>query len=158
MKKITVFILTFLLLFSLCSCGDNTSDVTASEPLTLDIIMSKIEESVELPAMITLTEENISDFFGIEKAEYSDCYASICEDSLRKDQIVMFKATDSDSAEAIAQKLNNARQNALDETENYLPEQFSLVSGSSVMTDGLYVTFFVSENADIITKTFKELI
>ena len=66
----------------------------------------------------------------------------------------MFKAADESYVDGIREKLNTIRQGALDETENYLPEQFDLVSKSEVRVNGLYITLFVSPDLAAINEIF----
>ena len=68
---------------------------------------------------------------------------------------MLIKATDTDAAGRINEKLVNRMNAKLNETKSYNPEQYAIIEKCSVDTDGVYVSMILSANAEAIKALYK---
>ena len=80
-------------------------------------------------------------FDPIAEREYAACVA----DLLNSDEVLLFEAVDDDAAKRILEKLNNRYQAKLNETKDYLPDEYTKISACKVELSGRYVSMIVSE-------------
>ena len=75
---------------------------------------------------------------------------------VNQEEIVLVKAADDTNAAAIKEKLDNRFNSKLNQNKNYNAEQAKMIEGCKVEQNGLYVSMIVSDNAEQITKIYKE--
>ena len=153
MKKVLISVLLLCLLFACVGCGQTAAPQTAD--ISLPDVMQKIRAEVELPEMLDLTAENLPDYFGIDMQELSDFAVCVNANGYEKEEVVLLRAASEADVQPICDALNTSLQNAAAEMQNYLPEQYALVQSSTVQTDGLYITLFISENSTQIREIWE---
>ena len=75
---------------------------------------------------------------------------------VNQEEIVLVKAADDTNAAAIKEKLDNRFNSKLNQNKNYNAEQAKMIEGCKVEQNGLYLSMIVSDNAEQITKIYKE--
>ena len=148
MKK-TLIVLLVAVMVLCCACG------TTAKPLTevYDDIKAQVTfENVNELNDISMMER----YYGITEdmaAEYAGC---INASGVEQEEVVLVKAVDESAAAEIKEKLDNRYQSKLNQNKDYNPEQAKMIEDCSVEKDCLYVSMIVSENADTITKIYRE--
>ncbi len=153
-----------LLLGLLAACGGaeggeaadagETADAEAAHP-DVNELYARIQEKIELPEMIPLAEKRLQSMTGIDPAACPQALVAICGDGLRVDEIWLVEAADEDAAQAIADLANARVQQLATETENYLPDQYAVVSQARVLRIGSYAALFISPDAAQMEELFR---
>lgn len=158
MKKILTAVLAAVFVFAAAACGTTTAptDSTAqtqsaqspADAVDLAGVMQEMLDSVSLPDMMTLTQDDLIDYFGLEPQWCADSAACINSNGYEKDEIVLVRAADTESAAQIRACLQTSLENAAAEMQNYLPEQYAMIQNCKVESRDLYVWLFISDKAD----------
>lgn len=150
-KRAIIFILTALVAVSACACSGNSG----SEPAVADIAKAITDKYPLSEAMTQVQgEDKIKNVYGIEPSDYSDIIAYVNNSGVEQDELVIVKAASQDKVDAIKEKLNNKITAKLNQTKNYLPEQYEMISKCEVADKGSYVRMIISPNADDMAGIF----
>lgn len=144
-KNVVVFFLTLLLggcLFVGCGSDKNQKEVTVTK--SLEEIYTKMVESVEMPQMVLMDEDYITNYYGIDLTAFDEYVFAAAEDVLLAENIILVKVKDGQSTEPVVSILEKIIKQKKAELESYLPEQFKIVEKSSVVTKGNYVILIIS--------------
>lgn len=155
-KKFLLFATT--LLFALClitGCGEkNTKESNTEESnivdKTLEEIYTQMIENVELPTMIRLEDDYITNYYGLELSTFEEYVFAVAEDALLAENIILIKMKDGESNEAVANLLENIVEQKKSEFESYLPEQFKIVEKSEVVINENYIVLIISSQKDML--------
>ena len=137
MKKRLMALVLALCLVLLCACGAKTVKSSDLSALKADILAHMNPDDV--------MELNVK-----------QCVALIAKESLNSDEVLLFEAVDDDAAKRILEKLNNRYQAKLNETKDYLPDEYTKISACKVELSGRYVSMIVSADAEELTKLYKD--
>ncbi len=153
MKKIIIAVVIAIFVFTAAACGTTTAptESTAKTPegaVDLAGVMQEMLDSVSLPEMMTLTQDDLVDYFGLEPQWCADSAACINSNGYEKDEIVLVRAADAQSVQQIRDCLEASLENAAAEMQNYLPQQYAMIRKCKVESRDLYVWLFISDNAD----------
>lgn len=123
--------------FAACG-GADTGNASVSE------IYTALNEAVEFPEMLSLSEADLMSYLGIDSSLYTEKEAHIPLTAVSGDMVLIFKAADDAGVSAIREKLENYRSQKLAEMNNYLPDEYEKIGKSSVKTSGSIVWLVVS--------------
>ncbi len=112
-------------------------------------IYEEITQAVELNSPMEVPEEFISNYFGIDVSAAEEYLFVMSEMATSAETIVIMKPGSADR-QSVADSLQQVIDQKAAEMENYLPDQYDIVSGSSVEECGDYIYLVISENADTI--------
>ncbi len=125
------------------------TETTAAGAASLSDIYSQIEQQVSLNSPMTVPEDFIANYFGIDVSAAEDYLFVMSEMATSAETIVIVKAGGADK-QALADSLQMVINQKAAEMENYLPDQYDIVSRSTVHQTGDYVWMVISENAGAI--------
>ncbi|MBE5804906.1 MAG: DUF4358 domain-containing protein [Clostridiales bacterium] len=151
MKKIVILLMAALMLFVLTGCGNKAAEPVAStlETPLIDLVTKTVpgtEEMANLPLI------DLEDIIGIEASEYTEA-VYMQSTALEGGEAVVLRAVDAEAAEGIVAMLENYRIRRCEETQNYVPELYKLLSETSVQRKNNTVALIVTEKAaDIANK------
>lgn len=130
-----------------------TSDIQQSDTETqgqgaadLRSVYDSVGEAVELPSMVEGDDDYISNYYGIDPADLEDYIFAEAEDATLASCVIMMKAKDADAAGRVETALNTVLDQKAAEMQDYIPEQYDIVTDSSVKTSGTYVYLVISED------------
>lgn len=147
MKKRMAAIAAVCILLLSCAVGCGKDQPQSAEPdIPLHEVMDSILAQVTMPEMMTLTAENLLDYYGLEEQDLADSAVCINMNGYEKEEIVLLRAADADRVQGIVDQLNASLQDAAAQMQNYLPEQYAMIQKSEVRQSGTYVWLFVSES------------
>ena len=150
MKKWMCAALAALLVLSLSACGGRKADAPAAEVKLADVLASfGLGDE-----MLSLTEEDMSDIYGIEAADMKQFAAAVNDSGIKADEIVLVEAVDGDAAKRVKEALDNRYQAKLNELENYLPEEYAVAKACGVSMTGSFVSMIVAPNAADLVKLY----
>ena len=146
MKKRGLLIIAgcFLSLCLLTGCGKKEDNREAVVTQTLEEIYTQMETNVELPTMVRLEDDYITNYYGADLSTFDEYVFAAAEDALLAENIILVKMKDGESNEAVVKLLNNIIKQKKTELESYLPEQYKIVEKSEVITNGDYVVLIIS--------------
>ena len=113
-------------------------------------IYQEIIETVEQPEMVTLNDNYIANYYGMDLSLLEDYLFASAEDVIYADTIVLIKVKEESSTQTIKDVLDTVIAQKKLELENYLPEQFQVVEKSEIVVTGSYVYLVISEKAEEI--------
>lgn len=154
MKKNFVLLLTTLV-FGLClltGCASEKTEDTAVDR-TLQEIYTEMVNNVELPPMIQMEDDYITNYYGADLSTFEEYVFASAEDALLAENIILVKMKEGSSNEAVVKLLENIIKQKKSELENYLPDQFKIVEKSEVVTKGDYVILIISSQKDALEDT-----
>lgn len=164
-KILTVIGMTGLLLSGCSNKEDsqttpvaNISTEQPAEAKALSDIYAEIEEKVELPKMVTLNDNYIANYFGIDLEGLEEYVFTNAEEVIYADTVILMKAKTETDKEALKEALTTMIDHKKAELENYLPEQFQIVEKSVVQTAGDYVYLVISEQAKDIETIIEQYV
>ena len=149
MKKFLCTVLLAAIMCTLCACGGDEKAKSADLPA----VMAKFNMSSE---MYTLTQDDLLDIYGIERADVKQYAARTHSSGLTCDEVVLVEAADKKAAARVKKALDNRYQNKLNETQNYLPEEYAVIKTCKVYEDGNYIAMIVGHQAADWVKIYNE--
>ena len=70
--------------------------------------------------------------------------------------MVLVEAVNADAAARVKTALDNRYQAKLNETQNYLPDEYAIIKTCSVTANGNFVAMIVAPNAAELVKVYNE--
>lgn len=149
MKKILFVLLAGLLLLALTGCANQNEEPVAS---TLETPLAELVNTVVPGAaeMASLPLMDLEDIIGIEASEYTEA-VYLQSTALEGGEALVLRAVDAEAAERIVAMLENYRQRRCEETKNYVPEAYKLLSDAKVTRKNNTVALIVTEKAAQVT-------
>ncbi|MEE0059898.1 MAG: DUF4358 domain-containing protein [Acutalibacteraceae bacterium] len=148
--KLTAVIFSLVMVLMLCSCElspaqqqENKVNLSLVEQITIDI-----QEQCSLPEMREVTEDQLAQQYGIDKTDVASFSAFVATDSMTKDEIVIIEALTESEANSIRDSLEDHYNVLLDETKQYLPDEYKKIENTKVVKDGIYIRLFISDSND----------
>lgn len=154
MKKLMTFALAFVLVLSMTACGGQ--EAPAETAVDLDALYTTYQQT--LPEMMELDETTMLNFLGINAEDCTQVIAAVCANGLQADEVWLIQAKDSEALErltALAQTRQAAKE---DETVSYLPDQYTIVTESKLLTEGLYLAYLVSPDVETLSAAFESAV
>lgn len=93
--------------------------------------------------MLDLTADDLLDLYGIAAADVKQYQARIKLESIQADEIVLIEAVDAKAAERVKEKLDARYQTKLNETRDYLPDEFDKIEKCKVVQIGNHAALIV---------------
>ncbi len=135
----------------MAACG-----TSVKKPADLKAVYTACQEY--LPEMMVLDEDSMLNYLEIDAADCDQVIASACAAGLQADEVWLIQAKDQDALsrlKALAQTRQTAKE---DETESYLPDQYKIVKEGKLLTEGLYLAYLVSPNAEQMQTAFENAV
>lgn len=142
----------------LTGCGRNNEGVEVVEEKSFLEIYEEISKTVDLPLMITLNDDYISNYYGLDTELLDEYLFTNAEEIIYADTIILLKAKDESSVSELQELLETIIMQKKLELENYLPEQFKIVEKSKVETSGTYLYLVISEEREVILEVIEKYI
>ena len=158
--KFFALILSLTLILGLCGCQVSTAPSTSQveNKSTPEKILAEIKKDCTLPDMRNISEDQLDVLYGIDKSYIAYFAGCVATDSLSKDEIVIIEAMDEGEANTIRDRLQNHYDKLLEECKEYLPEEYKIIKKCSVVKKGIYISLFISSEADKMTSIFNSYI
>ena len=154
MKRITLIVMT-LLMIVMAGCGaKETPAETAAAPVVLN--MQELYDTVtgmeKIPEMLPLDVDMQLNFCGIAAEDCAQSVVAICSDGLRTDEFWFIEATDADALARIRELAGNRLTAKGEESITYSPEQYAVVQKAEIIEIDNYFILLVSpEVTELVT-------
>ncbi len=145
MKKVMLILCILAAAAILTACGGTTEESAATStaiPLA-DKVKSAAAGTEELAE---LNAEDLSDVLGAEAEDYRE-FIFLQSDGMDGREILVIRAKDKNAAEKLKGLAENYLERRLNETRNYAPEAYKLLSEAKVQTRNLTVALIVGPDA-----------
>ena len=152
-KRIRIAVVTFAVLIAgaiFAGCG-----AQKAEAPDLQALYDRILEETDAPTFISITPERMEKVYGIRTEDYAQAVFVTCEDGLRIDEIWLVEAKDENEAKRIEEMAKKRVEQLMQETENYLPDQYAVAKQAEIMKKGNLIALFLSPDAAKMASLFK---
>ncbi len=151
MKKILVCVLSLLMLISLAACGKDAAK---------DVDLQKIYDSYQeyLPDMMVLDDDTMFNFVGVNPEDCTQAIVAVCAAGVQEDEVWLIQAKDQAALDRLLALAQTRQNNKEQETESYLPDQYTVVKESKTLTQGLYLAYLVSPHVQELQTAFENAV
>jgi hypothetical protein len=122
----------------------------------LDAVYAEIESTVTLPEFIAIEEKELTDFFGLDPADFKKIIIRIGAESILADEIVICEAKDEEATARIKKGLEEHLQNQINSFKTYIPAEYDKLKDVTVNIKGNYIYYAVSSSAETINGIFNK--
>lgn len=160
-----LFLFCLILIFVSCGCSFVSKGTTSdSSEIVSDItektsvpekIVNEIKQKCNLPEMEELSLYQLGEIYGIKEKDVAYFSALKASDSLVRDEIIVVQAMDEGEACSVRDRLQEYYENVLEESKEYLPDEYEKVKNCTVVKDGVYVRLFISDNTEVMEKIYE---
>ena len=140
MKKGWIIGILLLLALTLGACAPKEEQ--KEKKALADTVTAAVKDAKDLVAW---SEDDLADLLGILPEDYTE-QVYLQGESLSGREIIVIRAKDQEAAGRIADTLNNYLDQRKQETQNYLPDAYKLLSNAKVETKNLTVALVVGES------------
>lgn len=149
MKKMISLILVLAIALSMTACG------AKEEAKTVDLNGLYESYSEYMPEMFYLDEGSLMNFLGIDVADCAQYTVAICAEGMRTDEVWLIEAKDQAAFDRLKALAETRIQSKLDETRDYVPDQYVIVEKAQLLTNGLYIGLLISPEVDALKAGFE---
>lgn len=151
-NRLFALILTGVLTLGLLTaCGSKEE----AKEIDIPALWTSIEETVELPSMMELDDTTLKDVYGIDAADLESYVARIPLMNVHATEFFIAKVKDG-KMDSVKEAIAKRQADLVTVWEQYLPEQYELVQNYKLETEGNYVLFCVSAQADEVVGLFQD--
>ena len=153
MRRLISLALVAAMVLGLAACGGN--EKSSVPDFRVQDAMDAMLDRVGDDDMMTLSEGDMLDFYGIRAEDMEQFSAAITATGISAKEIVLVKATGEDAARRVREQLDKRVANRMAEFENYLPDQFDIAANHGrVSRDGVYVSLIISGELEDLSKIY----
>lgn len=147
MKRILSVFLLVLVVSALCGAAlaDGSVDLAA--------VLAEFNLGDE---MMELDMFDLVDIYYFNAEDMKQAAAAVHTSGLNCDEIILIEAVDADAAANVKMILDARYEAKLNETENYLPDEYAIIKQCSVIADGNYVAMIVAPNAAELVEIYEK--
>lgn len=153
MKYMIRVLISCAMLLGLCACGGG-QEKNAVADVSVQSVLDEMLTKAEVEEPLILTEGDMLDFFGIKGEDMAEFAAVTCSNGISAQEIVLVKAVNESSAEAIEEKLENRLENRMAEFKDYLPEQYDILTECDVEQEGVYVCMILHPQHEMLEELY----
>ena len=150
-KRLLATILMGLTL--LTACGSNSAEPSAS---VSEMTKGITECGVNFNELVEVPTDKIDQIYGVSSNDYSEVSAYRAGSGGYADEVVIFKASSSDSVANLQDALNKVIESKKNDFDGYVQEQYDILCNSKVITTGDYVCLIVCSDNDTAISTYEE--
>ena len=145
MKRTKLISLLLAGIMLICTaCG---SAPAAEKEVELAPLMEEILTAAPIDDILVLSESDMLDFYGIKADQMKQFSAALNMNGISAQEIVLIQAADENAVEQISTKLSNRLAARMAESENYLPDEYEIISQCEVSASGTYCRLIIHANA-----------
>lgn len=153
MKRVLcILMLAALVMMSACS-------QQPAKEVDLGAVMNDLGGKYGLnEGMLELTENDLMDLYGIQAADVRQFQARIRLESIQADEVVLIEAVDAKAAERVMEQLEARYQTKLNETRDYLPDEFAKIEKCRVMKIGNHAAMIICADGEAAAAEYEKAV
>ena len=140
------------------SCSGANVWLKSGENLSAKDIQKSIVETGLVKNMEDTGSKGLKRYYGLNSSDFDSVVLYTPESSMEVDEMLIVKVKDKSQIEGLEDTIDNRVNSQLQSFGSYGPEQCGLLNNYELKTEGKYVFFAVSENAEKLKEAFKEAI
>lgn len=153
LKKLFLKIMTIVCISTvLTGCTKVNDNLSASD------IQKSIVDTGLVKNMEETGTKGLKRYYGLNAGDFDSVVLYTPESSMEVDEMLIVKVKDKSQIEGLEDTIDNRVNSQLQSFGSYGPEQCALLNNYELKTEGRYVFFAVSENAEQLKEAFKEAI
>jgi len=152
MKKTIRLALALMMLLALCACGQD--EAPAPKKVELQPIYDSFLPS--LPDMMIMDESIRLNLLGVKTEDCAQVICAVAAVGLQADEVWLIEAAGTEALENLKTLAENRLNAKKEETSFYSPDQFAICEDGRILTEGNYLAFIVSPEADSFEAAFKD--
>ncbi len=145
-----IIIIIFILLTG-CS-----SDNKAEKEPSIDEIEKNISEAVDLSNMKKVDSHKLEKLYDIHSDELEDFLLYTADTNIKADEMLILKVADEKDISDIQDRISNRIEEQSNSFKDYLPDEYYLIEKHVLKSNGQYILFVISEDAEKIESIFDE--
>ena len=152
MKRILCAVLAAAVLLMMGACSSQPA-----KEVSLEQVMASLAAAYGLEeGMLELTQDDLLDLYGIQSADVKQFKARIRLESIQADEAVLIEAVDAKAAERVLEKLEARYQSKLNETRDYLPDEYAKIEKCKVAQNGNYVAMIICAEGEMALSEYQK--
>ena len=146
-------LLTVLLAVLLSACGAGKTPSAEFHP---GDFYDRLSASHDLSSLVVLDTDAVYNYLGVAPEDYTEGVVALQTDSVRVDEIWVFKAADEAAAERILHTAEFRMEYRAQETRDYFPDQYLVVQLAECVQKGNVVALFISPESEEMAETLSK--
>ena len=142
----------------ICACTAFTGCTKVNENLTAKDIQKSIVDTGLVKNMEETGTKGLKRYYGLNASDFDSVVLYTPESSMEVDEMLIVKVKDKSQIEGLEDTIDNRVNSQLQSFGSYGPEQCALLNNYELKSEGKYVFFAVSDNAEELKAAFKEAI
>lgn len=152
MRKWIAIILATVMLLGLAACGGKAEEKNVDMKALYDQFGDK------LPEMYLMDEETMLNYLGISMEDCAQAVVAVTSDGLGADEVWLIQAKDTEALARLQQLAQSRLAAKEDETVQYAPDQYAVVTAAKLLTEGNYLALLVSPEAEAMESLFESAV
>lgn len=151
-RRLFATILMGITLLTACSSNDSSIEPSASISEMTNAILNC---GIDFNELVEIPEDKVEKIYGVSADDYSEVSAYRAGSGGYADEVVIFKASSSDTVSNVQDALNGIIESKKKDFEDYVQEQYEILCDSKVITNGNYVCLIVCADNDTAISTYE---
>ena len=153
MKK-NVFALTVIIVRSLALLtGCSSKDTTSKEP-SIDEIDQNINDDVDISNMVESDSDKLEKLYDIDIDKVDNFKLYTAKTNIEANELLILKVKNEEDIGDIKEDINDRIESQTNSFKDYLPDEYFLIEKHVLKSNGNYIIFIISEEAEKIESLF----
>lgn len=153
LKKLFLKIMTIVCISTVLAGCTKVNDNLSARDIQKSIVDTGLVKNMEETGT-----KGLKRYYGLNAGDFDSVVLYTPESSMEVDEMLIVKVKDKSQIEGLEDTIDNRVNSQLQSFGSYGPEQCGLLNNYELKTEGRYVFFAVSENAEQLKEAFKEAI
>lgn len=143
---ITVIIIALL-------SGCSSSNKTENE-ISINDIDQNIKESVDISNMVESDSDKLKKLYDIDFEKIEDFKLYTAKTNIEANELLILKVKDKEDIDDIKEVIEGRIETQSNSFKDYLPDEYYLIENHILKSNGNYIIFIISEEAEEIESSF----
>ena len=153
MKK-NVFALTVIMVIILTLLtGCSSKDTTSKEP-SIDEIDQNINDDVDISNMVESDSDKLEKLYDIDIDKVDNFKLYTAKTNIEANELLILKVKNEEDIGDIKEDINDRIESQTNSFKDYLPDEYFLIEKHVLKSNGNYIIFIISEEAEKIESLF----
>ena len=153
MKK-NVFALTVIMVIILTLLtGCSSKDTTSKEP-SIDEIDQNINDDVDISNMVESDSDKLEKLYDIDIDKVENFKLYTAKTNIEANELLILKVKNEEDIGDIKEDINDRIESQTNSFKDYLPDEYFLIEKHVLKSNGNYIIFIISEEAEKIESLF----
>lgn len=153
MKK-NVFALTVIMVIILALLtGCSSKDTTSKEP-SIDEIDQNINDDVDISNMVESDSDKLEKLYDIDIDKVDNFKLYTAKTNIEANELLILKVKNEEDIGDIKEDINDRIESQTNSFKDYLPDEYFLIEKHVLKSNGNYIIFIISEEAEKIESLF----